>query len=324
MKLAEVDLKDALDGVLIHNVADAQGHKALNKGQRLTESDLEKLRALNQTRVLIGVFEAGDIGENEAATRVATAVAGSNITLSAVSGGRINLLAATRGILKVDDDGLTRINSLDGVTLATIQGNSIVTPNMMVATVKTIGLAIADLVLRRVEVAASEAGRVISISPLRQARVAVILTGSEEARGRIDRTFTPAIQGRVEDLGASVVFSAYVEHQAPAIAGAIEHARSAGIDCLILAGETSIMDERDVTPSGITRAGGTIEVYGAPVEPGNLLLLAYWDGLPIIGAPGCVKSRDTNVVDLILPRLLAGEHIGKADIVALANGGLLI
>ncbi|MCG3140124.1 MAG: hypothetical protein HDKAJFGB_01122 [Anaerolineae bacterium] len=84
------------------------------------------------------------------------------------------------------------------------------------------------------------------------------------------------------------------------------------------------MNTSDVTPSGITLAGGTIELYGAPVEPGNLLLLAYADDLPIIGAPGCVKSRDTNVVDLILPRVLAGERLRKQDIVALANGGLLL
>jgi molybdopterin biosynthesis enzyme len=84
------------------------------------------------------------------------------------------------------------------------------------------------------------------------------------------------------------------------------------------------MDVSDVTPAALVQAGAQIEVYGAPVEPGNLLLLAYAGELPIIGAPGCVKSRDTNVVDLILPRLLAGERVRKKDVVALANGGLLI
>jgi molybdopterin biosynthesis enzyme len=165
---------------------------------------------------------------------------------------------------------------------------------------------------------------VIGVRALPNARVAVIFSGSEEARGRIEKTFTPAIQGRVEELGASIVSTEYVQHEENAIAAAIERARGQTVDCVIIAGETSIMDASDVTPGGIQRAGGVIEAYGAPVEPGNLLLLAYADHLPIIGAPGCVKSRDTNVVDLILPRLLAGERVGKKDIVALANGGLLI
>ena len=96
---------------------------------------------------------------------------------------------------------------------------------------------------------------------------------------------------------------------------------------LIIAGETSIMDRDDVTPQGIRLAGGRIEHYGAPVEPGNLLLLGYLGppggAVPVLGAPGCVRSRDTNIVDLLLPRLLAGESITRQDIVALGHGGLL-
>ncbi len=86
----------------------------------------------------------------------------------------------------------------------------------------------------------------------------------------------------------------------------------------------SIMATDDITPRGIQRAGGQIELYGAPVEPGNLLLLAYRDGKPIIGAPGCIKSRETNVVDLILPPLLAGDRVTRGDVIAFAEGGLLV
>jgi len=324
VKLTIIEIEKAVGGVLIHNVADAQGHKALNKGHRLVASDVEKLRALGKTNVFVGMFEAGDVSENDAATRIANAVAGENVSLSAVSGGRINLTANVRGIFKVNEAALNEINLLDGITVATIPANAVVAPEKMVATIKTIGLAIAEGVLQKVDGIGREASNVIGIRELRAARVAVILTGSAEARGRVEKTFTPAIASRVEELSASVVFNDYVEHEERAIADAIERAKNLNVDCVILAGETSIMDASDVTPSGIAQAGGTIEVYGAPVEPGNLLLLAYANDLPIIGAPGCVKSRETNVVDLILPRLLAGERIGKKDVVALANGGLLI
>jgi len=91
----------------------------------------------------------------------------------------------------------------------------------------------------------------------------------------------------------------------------------------IIAGETSIMDRDDVTPQALRLAGGRVEHYGAPVEPGNLLLLGYLDELPVLGAPGCVRSRDVNIVDLLLPRLLAGERVTRRDIVELGHGGLL-
>jgi hypothetical protein len=332
MKLANVDLEDAVGSVLIHNVADAGGHKALSKGHRLVTADIPKLQALGKKQVFVGIFEDGDVPENEAAARIADTVGGENITQSPVSTGRVNFLAVKRGVFKVDEQALARVNALSGITVATIHSNSVVMPKKMVATVKTIGLAVPEASLREVEQIGRDAGNdgagaganIIGVRELPESRVALILTGSDEARGRVEKTFLPAIQARLDELGARVAAQEYVEHEEPAIAGAIERAKEAGVDCVILAGETSIMDASDVTPGGIVQAGGRIEAYGAPVEPGNLFLLGYLNDLPVVGAPGCVKSRDINVVDLILPRLLAGERIEKKDIAALANGGLLI
>ena len=96
-----------------------------------------------------------------------------------------------------------------------------------------------------------------------------------------------------------------------------------GADAVIIGGETSIMDAHDITPQGVRQAGGVVEGYGAPAEPGNLLLLAYLGDRPVLGAPGCVRSRHTNVVDLVLPRLLAGERLTRRDLAALGHGALL-
>ena len=324
MKLEALEIEKAIGGVLIHNLADAQGHKAFAKGHRLVASDVEKLRALGKPTVLVGMLDADEVNENDAAVRVANAITGENISQSAVSGGRVNLFATARGILKVDDDALARINLLDGIAIATISANQVVAPKKMVATIKAIGLAISENVLQQAEQLARASQKIIGVRELRAARVAVILTGSAAARARVEKGLIAPIQGRVEELGGSVVSNEFVAHAEHAIAEAIERAKNLKVDCIIVAGETSIMNVSDVTPSGITRAGGTIELYGAPVEPGNLLLLAYANDLPIIGAPGCVKSRETNVVDLILPRILSGERLRKKDVVALANGGLLL
>jgi molybdenum cofactor cytidylyltransferase len=324
MRLAIVPIEQSIGGILVHNVADAEGRNALMKGHQLTPADVDKLRSLAKTEVYVAILESGDVRENDAAGRIGRLVAGENTSVTAASGGRVNLLATTRGVINQNGEALRRLNSIDGVTMASRPDHTVVEPKGMLATIKTIGLALPERALRQVEAIAHEHGTAIGLRALTAARVAVILTGSAEARRRVQDTFAGPIRSRVEELGAHIVSSVYVEEEAGAVAEAVSHATENGAECVILAGETSIMDADDVTPRGIKAAGGTIEVYGAPVEPGNLLLLAYRGQVPIIGAPGCVKSRDTNVVDLILPRLLSGERVSRADVIAMANGGLLI
>jgi molybdenum cofactor cytidylyltransferase len=96
-----------------------------------------------------------------------------------------------------------------------------------------------------------------------------------------------------------------------------------GLELIVLAGETAIMDRHDLLPRAVERAGGSVECVGAPVDPGHLLMLAYLDETPVVGAPGCARSRKTNIVDWVLPRLLAGERLTRPDIIALGHGGLL-
>lgn len=322
MRLATVPLDDALGGILIHNIADEQGHKALPKGKKLDAGDLEKLRALGRGTVYVGLLDANDVREDDAVARIAHALSGANLDTTKPVGGRVNLFAQVNGILKINDAILKRLNAIDGVTIATIPAHAVVAPKKMVATIKTIGLALPEKALAQVEEIARGA-EVLALRELRASRVAIVLTGDHQSQKRVEETFIPAIRSRVEELGGQIVATNYIPEGETEIARAIEHAALSS-DCIILAGETSIMDADDITPRGIKRAGGNIELYGAPVEPGNLLLLAYRDSIPIIGAPGCVKSRETNVVDLILPRLLAGERVTKADVIELANGGLLI
>jgi len=228
------------------------------------------------------------------------------------------------------------MNELNGVTLATIPRYASVPSRKMVATLKTVGLALPEATLREAEKIVGARGKAVSIAPVSNRLVAIVLTGSENGKAKVQEAFGPPIRARVEELGAQVVTEDYVSEDEDDIANAIDRAARAGAQMIVLAGETSVMDADDLTPRGIKRAGGEIELYGAPVEPGNLLLLAYKPyqisgqasperprEIPIIGAPGCVKSRETNVVDLILPRLLIGEHVTRADVIELAEGGLL-
>ena len=152
------------------------------------------------------------------------------------------------------------------------------------------------------------------VDPLRPQTVGVILVGSAP---RLEEMLLPAISARVSALGSHVTIAQRVDANEQQISHAIDTYAMTGVGLIIIAGETSIMDRDDVTPRAIRLAGGQIEHYGAPVEPGNLLLMAYLRDIPILGAPGCVRSSAPNVVDLLLPRLLAGERLGAQDIICL-------
>jgi molybdopterin biosynthesis enzyme len=324
MQLKNIPLDQSIGAILVHNIMGADGRKAFSKGRMVTQDDVDKIRALGQETVYAAILDADDVHEDAAATRLAHAAAGDGIELSKSSGGRVNLYATQPGFLRVNTDALKRINELDGVTFATISRYSAVIPKKMIATLKTVGLALPQATLIEAEKIVGARGKVIAVAPVTHQRVAIILTGSKNGEAKVKETFSPPLRARLDELGVQVMAEAYVAENANAIQESIYAMLDAGAQMIIIAGETSIMDADDITPRGIKQAGGNIELYGAPVEPGNLLLLAYHRDVPIIGAPGCVKSRETNVVDLILPRLLIGEHVTRADVAELAEGGLLI
>jgi molybdopterin biosynthesis enzyme len=316
-------IDQALGHILRHNLSSADGRKALPKGRRLRAEDLLVLRELGLDHVRVAVLEAGDVHEDAAARRLAAAICGGGVAASTAVHSRVNLLAEADGIVRVDIEALLAINAIEGLTVATLARHSLVRQHKRVATIKIIPFAVPEADLVRAETIGRAAAGVVAIQPLRSLRVGVLLVGSVSARHRIEQGILPAIEARIVELGSVLLALRFVAPDEYDIAEALGDLVVAGAELIIAAGETSIMDRDDVTPQGIQLAGGRIEHYGAPVEPGNLLLLAYLGELPVLGAPGCVRSRDTNIVDLLLPRLLAGEQLASRDIIALGHGGLL-
>jgi molybdopterin biosynthesis enzyme len=318
--------EQAIGHILRHNLPDERGRKAFSKGHRITAADIPKLRALGVEHVRVAVLEPGDLHEDAAARRLAAAVCGPGVLARAPAASRVNLLAEADGVVQLDVERLLKINQIDGLTVATLPNHALVRARKRVATIKIIPFAVPEDALSQAEAIGRAGDPIVSLHPLRALPVGVILVGSMAAQERIEQGVLPAITARIAELGSAVAAVRYVPPDDPAIGAAIADMRAAA-ELIVVAGETSIMDRDDVTPQGIRLAGGRIEHYGAPVEPGNLLLLAYLESagrtLPILGAPGCVRSRDINIVDLLLPRLLAGEYIAKQDIVALGHGGLL-
>ncbi len=328
MRLEIRPLEAAVGHIVCHNIADQHGRKALAKGRTLRAEDVARLAELGLRELRVAVLEPGDVHEDVAAQRLAAALAGPGVAAGAAHVGRANLKAAALGPLAVDAAALLAVNERDGLTVATLPAHTLVRPGQVLATIKVIPFAVPAADLELAEAAARAAGGVLRVPALRLHSVGVLLVSSPAARARVERGVYPAIEGRVHDLGARVVERRSVPPDEGAVAEAIAGLRAAGAELIIAAGETSVVDLEDVTPRGVRLAGGRVEHYGAPVEPGNLLLLAYLPAaagadLPVLGAPGCVRSRDANIVDLLLPRLLAGEQVRRRDIIALGHGGLL-
>ena len=327
MRFGPIPLDEAEGKILGHNIAGADGRQAFRKGKPLTGANVAALGELGMTVVYVAEFEPGDVDEDTAAQRVARAVMGERLSPSKPHVGRVNLRAISLGVIAVDAQRLTRLNECDGITLATLATGSVAQPRQTVATVKIIPFAVPESAVHTVEEIATHCGPLIHLKPLQPRTLSLILSGSPSAKERVLKSFERPLRERIEALGSKIRTVEFVtldgDLGTEALVEMLCDQVANGTEMIILAGETAIMDRFDIAPRAIERAGGEVTSFGAPVDPGNLLMLAYLGDVPILGAPGCARSRKTNVIDWVLPRLLAREHLTSADIISLGHGGLL-
>jgi molybdenum cofactor cytidylyltransferase len=327
MKYGPVPIAKAEGEILGHNISNPEGKRVLRKGKRLTIDDVRLLAEIGRAEVYVAALDPGDVGEDQAAERIAQSVCGEGGRVANAYVGRVNLFAEERSVLRVDDARLVRINECEGITLATLRSHAVVPPRKIAATIKVIPFALPENVVRKAEAIAAEYGPVVQFFPLRRRTAALVLSSSPYAKSRVINDFSPALRERIEGLGSEIRSIDFVpledETGEFTLAETIRERVAGGAEIIILAGETAIMDRYDIAPRAIERAGGEVTCYGAPVDPGNLLMLAYLDKIPILGAPGCVRSQKTNVIDWVLPPLLAGDRLSRRDIIRMGHGGLL-
>ncbi len=322
MKFGAVEIERVAGMILGHNVADGAGRRVLRKGKVLSAVDIAILREIGRSSVYVAQLEDDDVDENAAAWAIATAVSGRGVRLGKARTGRVNVYAAVQGVVRVDTAALVAVNRCYDVTLAVLRGNAAVAAGKMVATLKIIPYGVPNSTVIQ-----ATTQKVVAIDPLHKRKVGLILSGFPTAKEKIVRTFRQALEPRVNALGSAVVSADFVpledEADEAQLANMIRQRVTDGCELIILAGETAIMDRYDIAPRAVERAGGDIVCLGAPVDPGNLLMLAYVAGVPVIGAPGCARSPKANIVDIVLPRLLVGDQLTHEDIILLGHGGLL-
>jgi molybdenum cofactor cytidylyltransferase len=322
MKFGEVPVAEAEGAILAHSLK--LGTAALKKARVLSGADLDLIAAAGLSHIVVARLESGDVGEDEAAREVAAAVAGAGVEAAAPFTGRANLFAQARGLLVFDRERLDRLNLVDeAITLGTLPPFAVVEPRMMVATVKIIPFAAPAEAVEHCGRLAREQGPLLRVAPFVPRSVGLIQTRLPGLKESILDKTREVTEGRLKALGCRLVVEERCGHATAELAPLIRDAIGHGVEIVLIHGASAILDRRDVIPAAIVAAGGRIDHFGMPVDPGNLLLLGHVGERTILGLPGCARSPKVNGFDWVLERLVAGLPIGPGEIMRMGSGGLL-
>ena len=325
MKLIRTE--DAVGHVLCHDmtqiIKDQYKDARFRKGHIVTEADIPVLLSMGKEHLYVWEMTPGMVHENDAAERLLALCGQENMTRSEVKEGKIELKAACDGLFQVDSRRLIAVNSIEDIMIATRKGNTAVKNGDKLAGMRVIPLIIVEERLRAAEAAAGTAP-LLKLLPYVKKTAAIVATGSEVKNGLIQDTFTPVVRDKLAAYGIETVSVLYSGDGVDNVANAIAEARQTGADLILCTGGMSV-DPDDNTPGGIRQSGARIVTYGAPVLPGAMFLLGYFeDDTPIMGLPGCVMYAGATIFDLALPRIAAGVEMIRTDFAVMGEGGLCL
>ncbi|MDF9406839.1 MAG: Molybdopterin molybdenumtransferase [Pelotomaculum sp. PtaB.Bin013] len=325
--MLKVKVEEAVGMVLCHDITRiAPGEfkgPAFKKGHIVTEEDIPELLKLGKEHIFI--WECGEdfLHEDVAALRIARAGSGQGVSFTEPNEGKVNLIAAFRGLLKINVEGVCLINDIEEVVLSTRHTNHIVDKGDILAGTRVIPLVINKEKIELAEQVCKDYGPLLEVKEMRSLRVGLITTGNEVFHGRIEDKFSPVIKEKLSRYGCPVLFHSVLPDETGQITERIRDFIGNGAEMIIITGGMSV-DPDDVTPGGVRASGAEIVTYGAPILPGAMFLLAYLDNIPVLGLPACVMYFKTTIFDLILPRILAGERVARKEITRMGYGGLCL
>ena len=325
MKLIRTE--DAVGHVLCHDmtqiIKDKYKDARFRKGHIVTEEDIPVLLSMGKENLYVWEMTPGMVHENDAAERLLALCGQENMVRGEVKEGKIELKAACDGLFRVDSRRLIAVNSLEDIMIATRKGNTAVKKGDKLAGMRVIPLVIEEGKLKAAKAAAGEEP-LLELLPYVKKTAAIVATGSEVKKGLIQDTFTPVVRDKLAAYGIETIFIAYSGDGVENVANAIGEARKTGADLILCTGGMSV-DPDDNTPGGIQASGARIVTYGAPVLPGAMFLLGYFeDGTPICGLPGCVMYAGAAIFDLALPWSAAGVKLTRRDFAVMGEGGLCL
>lgn len=322
MKAQTVNVKESTGRVLSCTIFRAGGKKLLAKGHVISEEDVKLLEVEGANEVWVTQLEEGEVGEDEAVMMVASEMCCGSVDIRLAAGGRANLSTTEPSCVLVDDDLLKQINCTASVVIATVPNFSYVIAGQRASTIKSAPFAVPKDQLDAVMSILKERGPILQARPIRNPSIAVLY--SDPVNGeRAHLLFEGVMRQRLGKLGAGVSFALACVEDEVSVTRSIQHLLRAKPTVLMVASTTAPAGPGDVIGRSMVRVGCHLERFLAPVEPGNLLLLGYYEDIPVVSAPGCFRSAKPNVVDLILPPMLARYRVSGWEIACLGHGGLL-
>lgn len=328
MKLIKTE--DAVGHVLCHDITQiipgVVKDAVFRKGHIVTPEDIPVLLSVGKEHLYVWEKKEGILHEDEAAEILCGICINDGMKRTEPKEGKIEILADTDGLFKVNVLKLNQLNALGEMMIATVHGNFPVKKGDKIVAMRIIPLVIKQEKMDRARALAEDAP-LLSIMPFQTMGAGIVTTGSEIFKGRIKDAFTPVVCRKLAEYGVSVIGQRTVDDDREMIIGAMRELLDAGAQMLICTGGMSV-DPDDRTPGAIKEFGAKIESYGAPVLPGAMFLLGYYEHngttVPVMGLPGCVMYAKRTIFDLVLPRIVAGEHVTGEDLWSYGEGGLCL
>lgn len=322
MRAQTVDIRESTGRILCCTIFRPGGRKLMAKGHVLSEEDVRLLETEGLGQVWVTELEDGEVAEDEAVSQAASEIGCGCLEIRLAAGGRANLFATEASCVLVDDELLKQINCVASVVIATTSNFSYARAGQRIATVKSAPFAVEKPQLEAVISVIRERGPLLQARPVRNPSVAVLYTDPVQGE-RARQLFEPIMRQRLDRFGAIPNFALSSNEEELAVARNLQHLLNAKPTVILVASTTAPAGPEDVIGRAMTRIGCHLERFLAPVEPGNLFMLGYKDEVPIVSAPGCFRSAKPNVVDLVLPPMLARYRVSGWEIAALGHGGLL-
>ena len=326
--MKEIKTTEAVGHILCHDLTQiikgVTKDARFRKGHIVTEEDIPVLLSMGKEHLFVWENDGTMLHEDEAADILRSLAQNKGMNASAPKEGKIELTAEYDGVLEVDVERLDNLNDLDDIAIATLPQHMPVKAGTKLAGMRVIPLVIAK---EKMEQAKSAAGNtpLLELHPYKPMKVGVVTTGSEVYNGLIEDTFTPVIEAKLEKFGLKMDEHRLSDDGIECTLEKIRELIDLGMDMIICTGGMSV-DPDDKTPAAIKATGAKIITYGAPVLPGAMFLLSYYESdgrkIPILGLPGCVMYAATTIFDIVLPRLAAGIEVTRKDIRHLGAGGL--
>lgn len=328
--MKEIETTKAVGHILCHDITQIiRGEKkgpVFRKGHIVTEEDIPVLLSVGKEHLYVWEKEEGILHENEAAVILRDICKSDFMAESEIKEGKIELSAEIDGLFKIDREKLKKINSLGEMMIASRHGDFPVKKGDKLAGMRVIPLVIEQEKMQEAREAAGDTP-VMKILPYREKKVGIVTTGSEVSKGLIKDTFGPVIESKLAEFPTQVLGQTFPGDDRKAITEAVLSYINQGADMVVCTGGMSV-DPDDRTPGAIKDTGARIVSYGAPVLPGAMMLVAYYEkdgkSIPILGLPGCVMYAKRTIFDLVLPRIMADDPICKEELCNLGEGGLCL